>query len=336
MVTFSSPTPPQDLSEDIENQLLEALLCAHTAPTASPSSAPTSDISPLSLSRRFNISLHLVLDFLARSDTRARLAAALECSDILHHQHTQRARTRALVALESILDKSEDPIEIRRAATAILRPSRTVSPSSIRAHRDPPDTPARTLRPNPSKPSCSRDAQQTIWTVLDRLGDNHNPSADAGLTTLHNHLDAAAGFHFDLNTFLDTPGKAAELVGATSFALHPPTPDLDEYTHEQWATLTWPNLVTERIRFTLNLQNYGTHDNRAWYITDVSFDWELEDDDDEPDEDNQSHNSEDTTDDCSSDETTENNSALEPSPAPSTRSFNSANHHSAQLPQTPS
>lgn len=327
MPTYQPPTSTHDLTVSIEDQILEALLCAHLpTPSSSQSSSssnskssssspassssptsdirhPPSDISPVSLAHRFNLSLSLILDFLALPSTRSRLAAAIEAGDILHHQHSQRARTKALSALENILDTSADPVEHRRAATAILRPSRAVSPSSIRAHRDPPPERERTIRPAPLTPSVDRDAQQTVLEILERLSDDDNPTPAAGLTSLHNHLDRAAGFPADLDSFIDDPGDAAELFSASNIIIHPPTIDEATNTHHQPATLTWPDFDPVHAHFTLRPRPSYNPPGTTWHITDLT----IEDADDTDDEDPED-TSDESTDDRAEEDTNTNTS----------------------------
>jgi hypothetical protein len=272
------------LALPIEDQILEAIIsnALPAAPAGSPGSvtsspahlltrslthphAPASPLSPSALAAHFHLPLSKLLDILADPRTRSRIAAAQELRDLAFHQREQLAREKALAALESILDTSEDPIEERRAATAILRRHSTRNPfwprtpgagaaaSTLDEDEDEDDGDPRPALPRPNHPKWGRPARQTLVHLLTHLQDNHNPAPDAGLTNLFLHkerpYDPTPGvLEAKLNDYLEDPGEDAELTSFSCAILHNPEPTPysvkalpSPNSHSERVTLHWPS-----------------------------------------------------------------------------------------------
>ena len=243
---LSEPTS----SLPIEDQVLEAILAATlppspAAPTPSgPNPNPNPNLnlpSPSSLAATLRLPLSRILDILANPLTRSRIAAAQELRDLAFHQREQLAREKALLALESILETTDDPIEKRRAATAILRRHSTRNPFWPRtpgAGAATPDDdedldedalPPRPQLPKPEYPGWCKPPRPGLIRLLTRLQDNHNPTPNAGLRTLFNFKD-----HRDitdphlraqvLTDYLEDPGQDAQLTNFSCAILHTPDP----------------------------------------------------------------------------------------------------------------
>src|SRR6185436_13782678 len=76
------------------------------------------------------------LDWLSSPTTQSRIAAAAAMDDLILHRQHQSGRAKALTHLISILDDAAtDPVERRRAASAILRPihRRPLAAANLRA-----------------------------------------------------------------------------------------------------------------------------------------------------------------------------------------------------------
>lgn len=93
---------------------------------------------------RFSLQPAEVLDFLDSAPIRARLRSIRAFTDLSNHLASSRDRRAAFQALHDVLASARDPVERRRAATAILRfsappsrvPNRTPSPSSTPLRTD--------------------------------------------------------------------------------------------------------------------------------------------------------------------------------------------------------
>lgn len=79
---------------------------------------------------RLNLTPQETLDFAASEPIRARLHALKAFTDLATHLANHRRRRNALLALDEVLTSTTNPIERRRAATAILRFTSAASPSS--------------------------------------------------------------------------------------------------------------------------------------------------------------------------------------------------------------
>jgi hypothetical protein len=172
-VIATSPQLPT--LSDHQSHILRAILDAWTNPQ-SPADLP-------SLAASLDLTLHDLLAELASPALRPHLESARDLSDLHAHLHAAHARRIAIDALAVIAaDDQADPIERRRAATAILRA--TGAPRAPR--REPtPDSDLKTQgsrlkTPPPSLPSTP-DA--LVSHVLRTLEDTDDP--DAALTTLH-------------------------------------------------------------------------------------------------------------------------------------------------------
>lgn len=217
------PSDDQVLSHtDLHTRLQDDLLAAFLA-AQGPGAAP---IDPAAIALKFDISLQIVLDFFADPATQARLAAAASLFDLVHHRRLQAAQAKAVAVLESIIDDAEtDPVERRRAASALLRTATRKAPRPQATRRDS-DPPVRFLG-RPEDPSSSSTPMDVLHTVLHRLSHNDNPTPDAGLTTLYNHLHYSRR-PTDPQRFLDDPGSAyLDLLHASAAVLFAPPSDLN-------------------------------------------------------------------------------------------------------------
>jgi hypothetical protein len=323
--TKSMLQPEPQIAPPIEDQILEAIISASlpaasdgfplstrdaalgTAPpllTSSPAHLFTSSISPLALASRFHLPLSKVLDILASPLTRTRLAAAQELRDLAFHQREQSARQKALTALENILDTTEDPIEKRRAATAILRRNSARNPFWPRIpgsasagattldddeDLDEDAAPPRAKLPEPDHPRWTQPARTNLIRLLTRLQDNHNPEPDSGLTTLFNHKhdpkNLCGDERFDaIADYLEDPGQDAELTGFSCAILHPPEPiapgtplspassdpgkPAPHYPAIERVTLHWPD-YHRTVRF--HFINDGNIHVPLWKITHIDI-----------------------------------------------------------------
>jgi hypothetical protein len=308
------------IAPPIEDQLLEAIISAslpadgsclgtrhsELGTSSSPPSLGTrhsalSTLSPLALAAAFHLPLSKVLDILASPLTRTRLAAAQELRDLAFHQREQSAREKALAALENILDTSEDPIEKRRAATAILRrhsnrnpfwprtPGAGASTLDLDEDADEDDTPPRAKLPGPERPRFCQPARANLIRLLTRLQDNHNPEPDSGLTTLFLHKHDPKNLQDDerldaMTDYLDDPGEDAALTGFSCAILHPPEPlppgaPLTPANSDPWkpaphhpvierVTLHWPD-HHRTVRF--HFINNGNSIAAYWQITHIDI-----------------------------------------------------------------
>jgi hypothetical protein len=244
---------------------------------------------PASLAERFDISLRLVLDFLASPSTRARIAAAVESSDLAFHHKAQQAKARALSALEDILDSTDDQVEKRRAAAAILRIGRPVATT----HRDrtaPPaaSTPHNTkpLKEPPPLPRTEFCSQSVVLTVLERLQDNDNPTPNAGLATLRNfiHPHSSLGVRMgDPAEYVKNPGDDLNLVNFTSSIFEPLRPQVDDPTDPDCAkhlvNLYFPDNGEIHAVFTLR-RHANQYNQKYWLISAIDYLPDIDDDDD--------------------------------------------------------
>ncbi len=98
-----------------------------------------------------------LLDFVESAPIRARLRSIKAFTDLADHLAASRPRRSALLALHDLLASTRDPIERRRAATAILRFS---SPPSPRA-------------PQPSRPASSSRLSGTPGLEPSPHADHH-------------------------------------------------------------------------------------------------------------------------------------------------------------------
>ncbi|HVU63968.1 MAG TPA: hypothetical protein VHC70_08325 [Phycisphaerales bacterium] len=300
------------IAPPIEDQILEAIISASLptdseAPTGTgfsgpdPNRNPNPNLpSPLALAAAFHLPLSKILDILASPLTRTRLAAAQELRDLAFHQREQSAREKALAALENILDTSEDPIEKRRAATAILRRHSNRNPFWPRTpgagattldldedeDLDEDAAPPRAPLPDPEFPRFCRPAQETLIRLLTRLQDNHNPTPNAGLATLFRHKHEAnklepAVQREALADYLEAPGEDANLTNFSCAILHTTEPDPNlpaawaghkahppghERTHR--VTLHWPD---HHRTVQLRLINAGNGIADLWQIAGIEI-----------------------------------------------------------------
>ncbi len=263
LVTEPQSAPP------IEDQILEAIISG-SLPEAPGSAHLKSEIpNPTSLALRFRLPLSKVLDILVDPRTRTRIAAAQELRDLAFHQREQVAREKALTALESILDTTDDPIEKRRAATAILRrhsnrnpfwpriPGAAAATDDLDEDLDEEPTP-RTPLPAPEYPLWCHTARHGLIRVLTRLQDNDNPSPNAGLVTLYRHKYTYKRYGQPqedrdraLAEYLEDPGDEGALTGFSCAILHgadteptsksPGYPNNVPDTCAEQVTLHWPD-----------------------------------------------------------------------------------------------
>jgi len=283
--------PPEDNSARSAAPAQQAGPCAAAAPSPPPVPAPYADEDALlsaiaraaepidDLARRFNIRLTLLLDWLADPRTRARLDALLAAHDLALHNQLQSARRLALSALTTLLSESDDPVERRRAATAILRTTarpRSASPAhalhpahtphgitgdslhQLRSQARRPHSAALFSAPvailgDPGVPLPALTPQQATITILERLQDADNPATGDGLRTLYNFLSPR---WLDLlcvrsaEQFVRTPVPGyLQFIAHGSAVLHStvfPEPYFNPWTHETSPILT----ATQHFTFT--------------------------------------------------------------------------------------
>ena len=136
------------------------------------------------------------------------------------------------------------------------------------------------LRPEPPAASPNFTPQQVVWHVLSRLDDNHNPTANAGLTTLWNFFHRSQGDRIDrpdsLNAYVRDPGRDAELTQFGYFVLHAPIPTLNPLKDAaQPATIIHHDGKSSTVLFRLTLATDPQDKFRKeWRISDIEFDFE--------------------------------------------------------------
>lgn len=243
------------------------------------------DLSSIDIAAKHNIALPLLLDWLATPQTRTRIAAALDAEDAALHRKLQHARAKAIDTLTTLLDTTDDPIEARRAASALLRP----------LHRKPsikpPDTPPpmRTLLGRITEPRADDSPQDIITRVLARLQHNDNPHENAGLEQLFASLSETARASLadtrhhpkaatDPHAFAQAHGHHHQLTNFTSAILHPmiheSKPLLGSQAHGEYKTarqnitFSYPDHCSRSFTFNLTLEQLEYH--QAWRITHIA------------------------------------------------------------------
>jgi hypothetical protein len=241
----SDPDPNPDHISQLtdEDRLLEAVVKAeHT---------------PADIARRFGIRLSLLTDWLAAPRIRARIAALLDAGEIVLLQQHRAARAKAIARLEKLMETSEDPVEVRRAATAITRAStRSLAFRPLASHAAPiagaaPASPSHRRAAAADAASAHRLARlfgeppapvvlgpapwprtrltppQITAELLLRLQDNHNPAANSGIRALFNFLDQSCrGLlnTYELQQLIDADyDEISDLTSSHAFILKPVT-----------------------------------------------------------------------------------------------------------------
>ena len=129
--------------------------------TANPKPGPSPPLLPLYIHLNYNLRAladhtgldHLtLLDWLTHPDTRAKLKRLREAAEQSLTLRALEARRSAIDALEDVLNTTDDPIEKRRAATALLRALNNrprAVPSDSDLHPSKPQASKPPLPPNP-------------------------------------------------------------------------------------------------------------------------------------------------------------------------------------------
>ncbi len=149
------------------------------------------DFDLQALIAEFSLSPSDTLDFLESEPIRARLQSIKRFTDLADHLFNSRQRRAAISALSAILSITTDPIERRRAATAILRftspttrrsgaaaPRSTdadPSPSSLR--RSIPSSPAPPSSPSPAPLRADASPESVSLAITDAIARDEASTA---------------------------------------------------------------------------------------------------------------------------------------------------------------
>lgn len=155
------PTPTQPPPKTAENQPISPTPASSAHPLTSPPAHSPSHLltayrkahfNPIAFAEQQNLAAEELIDFIKSPAVQDHLATVRAFAEESFALHALQARSAAISTLLELATKSADPIEKRRAASAILRGLNTTLPGSTRSANAPGGTHLRGV-PAPGAPA---------------------------------------------------------------------------------------------------------------------------------------------------------------------------------------